>query len=173
MRPTDILREEHRVILAALATLERASERLDAGRPLPDGWWEQMIEWLRAFADRNHHAKEERSLFTAMAKAGVPARDSPVSVMLDEHVQGRVLIQSMSDGEAGRRVAVAQQYVGFLRDHIAKEDGFVFPLAESVLDEQALQAVGHEFETVEIELGRDASVPHAEMVVKVLADALG
>lgn len=149
--PTGILRDEHRVILVALTTLERGAERLAAGRALPGGWWDQMLAWLRAFADRNHHAKEETSLFPAMVKAGVPAEDSPISVMLEEHVQGRALIRAMATEDAAQRVSVARQYVQLLRDHIAKEDGFVFPLADSVLDDQAVAAVAREFEAVEAE----------------------
>src|SRR6266545_2535017 len=71
--PTQTLREEHRVILVALDLLERGSGRLAAGAALPDGWWPGIIAWLRAFADVNHHAKEERYLFPALAKACVPA----------------------------------------------------------------------------------------------------
>lgn len=169
--PTDVLRDEHRVILGALTTLERAAERLDAGGPLPSGWWEQMLDWLRAFADRNHHAKEETSLFPAMVKAGVPAEHGPIAVMLEEHVQGRALIRGMAAAGA-TRAAAAREYVSLLRDHIAKEDGIVFPLADSVLDEAGVAAVGREFETVEIEQGRDASIAYAEMVVKGLTHAL-
>ena len=36
--PTDILREEHRVILRALDVLETAAARLVGGRSLPEGW---------------------------------------------------------------------------------------------------------------------------------------
>lgn len=170
--PTDILRDEHRVILGALATLERAAERLDAGGPLPGGWWERMLDWLRAFADRNHHAKEETSLFPAMTKAGVPAEHGPIAVMLEEHVQGRALVRGMAAAAGAARAAAAREYVSLLRDHIAKEDGIVFPLADSVLDEAGVAAVAREFETVEIEQGRDASIAYAEMVAKGLGEAL-
>lgn len=171
--PTDILRDEHRVILVALTTLERGAERLAAGRALPGGWWDQMLEWFRAFADRNHHAKEKKSPFPAMVKAGVPAEDSPISVMLEEHVQGRALIRALAAEDAAQRVAAARQYVQLLRDHIAKEDGFVFPLADSVLDDQAVAAVAREFEAVEAEQGREASIDYQEMVMKRLGEALG
>ncbi len=171
--PTDILRDEHRVILGALATLERAADRLAAGRALPDGWWDQTLEWFRAFADHNHHAKEEKSLFPAMVKAGVPAGDGPISVMLHEHVQGRALVRAMAAEDTAQRAAAALQYVQLLRDHIAKEDGFLWPLAESVLDEQAVAAVAREFEAVEAEQGRAASIDHQESVMKRLAEALG
>ena len=172
--PTDVLRDEHRVILAALTTLDAAAGRLAAGRALPEGWWERIIAWLRAFADKNHHAKEESSLFPALVKAGVPAEGGPVGVMLDEHVQGRALILTMATAPTpAARARAAQDYVRLLRDHIAKEDGILWPLAESVLDERAQQAVAREFETVEAEQGRDASIDYQEMVMKRLGEALG
>lgn len=171
--PTDVLRDEHRVILAALTTLDAAAGRLAAGRALPEGWWERIIAWLRAFADKNHHAKEESSLFPALVKAGVPAEGGPIAVMLDEHVQGRALILTMATAPApAARARAAQDYVRLLRDHIAKENDILWPLAEAVLDERARQAVAREFENVEAEQGRDASVVWAEAVVQGLTDAL-
>ena len=172
--PTDVLRDEHRVILTALTTLDAAAGRLAAGRALPEGWWERIIAWLRAFADKNHHAKEEASLFPALVKAGVPAEGGPIAVMLEEHREGRALILTMATAPTpAARARAAQDYVRLLRDHIAKEDGILWPLAESVLDERAQQAVAREFETVEAEQGRDASIDYQEMVMKRLGEALG
>jgi len=89
MTPTDLLREEHRVILRALDLVETAARGLTAGTVLPEVWWLEIIAWLRGFADRNHHAKEETSLFPAMVKAGVPSMGGPIGVMLEEHERGR------------------------------------------------------------------------------------
>lgn len=172
--PTDVLRDEHRVILAALTTLDAAAGRLAAGRALPEGWWERIIAWLRAFADTNHHAKEESSLFPALVKAGVPAEGGPIAVMLEEHREGRALILTMATAPApAARARGAQDYVRLLRDHIAKEDGILWPLAEAVLDERAMAAVAREFEAVEAEQGRDASIDHAGAVVRGLTADLG
>ncbi len=165
--PTQILRDEHRVILRCLELVETA-----AGRTLPAGWWEQAIRWLRAFADVNHHAKEERFLFPALAKAGLPAEGGPVDVMLQEHVQARGLIQAMEGGDPAQRAGAARRYVQLLRDHIDKENGVLFPLTDAVLDERAQQALGRDFETVEAEQGRDASIAHAEAEVERLSRAL-
>jgi hemerythrin-like domain-containing protein len=172
MTPTDVLRDEHRVILAALDTLAQAANRLAAGRELPDGWWAELIEWLRAFADRNHHAKEETSLFPAMVKAGVPSAGGPIGVMLEEHRQGRALIAAMAAGEPAARAGLARQYVGLLREHIDKENGVLFPLADAVLDEPAVAAMQREFDTVGIEQGAVATIPHAEAAVVRLTAAL-
>jgi hemerythrin-like domain-containing protein len=173
MTPTEVLREEHRVILRALAVLGRATDSLAAGRALPDGWWEAIIQWLRAFADRNHHAKEERYLFPALSRAGVPSEGGPVAVMLAEHVEGRGLIQALAVGENARRVEAARAYVQLLRDHIDKENGVLFPLADAVLEASALNALARAFEDIEVEQGPGASIEHAEAEVERLEAALG
>lgn len=170
--PTDVLREEHRVILRALGVLEAAAARLAGGRPLPEGWWPEIIAWLRGFADKNHHAKEETSLFPAMVKAGVPSVGGPIEVMLEEHQRGRALVRAMEAGEPLDRAAKARDYVALLREHIDKENGVLFPLADAVLDEAAQRALQREFEAVEAEQGRDASIPQAEAAVERLAAAL-
>jgi len=169
---TQALREEHRVILRALELVEGAAGRLDAGRVLPAGWWEELLEWLRAFADRNHHAKEEAYLFPALAQAGVPAAGGPVGVMLEEHAEGRELIRMMAESGGERRVAAAHRYVRLLRDHIDKENGVLFPLTEAVLDPQSQAALARAFEQVEAEQGLAASSEHAEALVDRLVAAL-
>lgn len=171
--PTDVLRSEHVVILRALSVLESAAERLAAGRALPAGWWEDAVDWLRAFADRNHHAKEENVLFPAMIKAGVPSARGPIEVMLEEHEQGRALIAQMAEGASPRRAAAASRYVQLLREHIDKENGIVFPLAEAVFEEAVMQELSREFDSVEAELGATASLEGGEAAVARLAAALG
>jgi len=170
--PTEVLREEHRVILRALEALEAAAARLAGGRPLPEGWWPEIIAWLRGFADKNHHAKEETALFPAMVKVGVPSDGGPIGVMLDEHERGRALIRAMEAGGPDARAAKAREYVTLLREHIDKENGVLFPLADAVLDDRAQGALTREFEAVAAALGRDASIPHAEAIVERLAAAL-
>jgi hemerythrin-like domain-containing protein len=171
--PTQALREEHRVILRAIELVEVAAGRLDAGRAFPAGWWEELLEWLRTFADRNHHAKEETYLFPALARAGVPAAGGPVGVMLEEHTEGRRLIRLMAESPVQGRAAAARRYVHLLRDHIDKENGVLFPLADAVLDPQAQLLVARAFEQVEAEQGLAASSEHAEEGLDRLAEALG
>jgi hemerythrin-like domain-containing protein len=168
--PTDILRAEHRVILRSLDLLAAGAERAEGSGAPSEAWWQAMLAWLRGFADRNHHAKEERSLFPAMIKAGLPSEGGPIAVMLEEHVEGRGLIQEMST--AGRRAAAAPLYVSLLRQHIDKENSILFPLADTVLDAEAQHVVGREFEGVELEQGREASLSVAEATLDRLAREL-
>lgn len=171
--PTQTLREEHRVILRALVLVELAADRLSGGGALPSGWWDALLEWLRAFADRNHHAKEETYLFPALAEAGVPAAGGPVGVMLEEHTEGRALIRAMGEGHGERRVDAARRYVHLLREHIDKENGVLFPLTEAVLDSQGQLLLTRAFEGVQAGQELSASIEHAEAEVDRLAAALG
>jgi len=172
MTPTDLLRDEHRLILKALDALERAADRAGADRPVADAWWTGAVAWLRTFADRSHHAKEEAALFPAMVKAGVPAHGGPIAVMLEEHVEGRRLVTAMDAGPGPARLGACRAYVALLRAHIEKENGIVFPLAEAVLDAQAVLGLGREFDAVEAEQGAAATLAGAEAALGPLAAAL-
>ena len=169
--PTDTLRDEHRLILRALVLVDAAAGRLDRGDALPPGGWERLVDWLREFADLNHHAKEERWLFPAMAAAGIPPA-GPVSVMLAEHAEGRDLMREMAAGDGQQRAEAARRYVRLLRDHIDKENGVLFPLADSVLDAGARQAVARGIEMLEATQGDRASIERAESEVERLEAAL-
>jgi hemerythrin-like domain-containing protein len=173
MTPTELLREEHRVILRALDALERAADRAQAGGGVPEAWWAEVVKWLRTFADRNHHAKEEAALFPAMIKAGVPSEGGPVAVMLEEHVDGRRLVGSIEAGSGAARLAACRAYVALLRAHIEKENDIVFPLADAVLDAQAVQGLRREFDAVEAEQGAAATLAGAEAALGRLTAAPG
>jgi hemerythrin-like domain-containing protein len=162
---TDILRDEHHVILRALLSLETAAERLSAGSALPEGLWTGMIGWLRAFAHRNHHAKEERTLFPAMINAGVPAAGGPIAVMLKEHAEGRTLLATMYTGAPADQAAAAHRYIRLLRGHIATENGLLFPLADAVLDERDQAEVCRQFASTETRLGETACLDLARETV--------
>ena len=172
MHAMDVLREEHRVILRALIVLESAVDRLAHGRALPDGWWERLIQFLRTFADANHHAKEEGYLFPALVEAGVPSSGGPVSVMLAEHTDGRAFIHKMQDDDPSHRVEAAKRYLHLLREHIEKENSVLFPLAEAVLGEVASGRLDEEFARVEARGESGASIEHAEAEVERLGAAL-
>ena len=56
-----------------------------------------FIGFLKEFADKCHHGKEEGLLFPAMVAAGIPDKGGPIGVMLAEHTQGRQFIRDMEE----------------------------------------------------------------------------
>ena len=170
--PTDILRDEHELILRALECLDAAAALLAGNASLPEGWWDAMLCWLGAFADRAHHGKEERVLFPAMIRAGAPAEGGPIEVMLDEHTEGRALVKAMRESEPAGQARAARRYADVLRRHIDKENGVLFPLADAVIGQADQQAIGRAFAAVEAELGRVDPRAAADLELDRLAQAL-
>ncbi|MEE9601130.1 MAG: hemerythrin domain-containing protein, partial [Thermoplasmata archaeon] len=89
MRPTEALKEEHRAIERALKAMEVAAEMLDLGQEVPRELLEKILEFVRGFADRCHHHKEEGVLFPYLERKGLPRDLGPIGVMLAEHEMGR------------------------------------------------------------------------------------
>src|SRR5512140_1559873 len=86
-----------------------------------------FIDFLKEFADKCHHGKEEGFLFPAMEAAGVPNEGGPIGVLLAEHAQGRQLIREMEESIAtsvdrSKLARAAGQYAVLLRVHIRKEN---------------------------------------------------
>ncbi len=161
MNATEELRAEHEGILIMLKIMETICDRLESGEPVDMAHLEGIIEFLRVFAEQCHHGKEEDILFPAMEKAGVPREGGPIGVMLTEHGVGRNCIRRMGDAlqamkagdkDAQRRfVDAAREYIGLLRDHINKENGVLFPVAEHTLSPDELSLISQQFENLETE----------------------
>lgn len=159
MKPTDDLKSEHRGIERMLTIAERAAQGLSAGKDVPPQAFLNTVDFLRNFADKCHHGKEETQLFPAMEKAGVPRQGGPIGVMLAEHEQGRAFIRSMADaaeryakGEAAAKAPLAaalRGYVQLLRAHIYKEDNILFPMADSVLPPAESARLATAFDNIE------------------------
>lgn len=158
MDPIEILMNEHRLIERVLDAIEIAADELERGRRVRPGLFLEAADFLAGFADGCHHHKEEDVLFPAMVEGGMPPGGGPIAVMLDEHEQGRACIRVIRDRagrlEAGDATSVRQlvagvrAYVALLRDHIAKEDEVLFPMAGQVLAADRLARLGEEFNRI-------------------------
>ena len=66
MKATDILYEEHRIIMKVLECLQKIVAEAEENNKLNAGSASQAIDFFRNFADGCHHAKEEDRLFIVM-----------------------------------------------------------------------------------------------------------
>ncbi len=161
MKPTGQLKEEHRGVETMLKILEEVSARMDRGTAVDPSHLDRILEFLKVFVDRCHHAKEEDCLFPAMERAGIPREGGPIGVMLSEHEAGRERIRGMSEAAEGLRkgdpaaaarfTREARAYIGLLRDHIDKEDNVLYPIADVRLSPKIQEELAERFEKVEEE----------------------
>jgi|Deesub1362B_J571_1020462.scaffolds.fasta_scaffold00004_106 hemerythrin-like domain-containing protein len=157
-RPTSILMDEHRVIKKMLKVIENICHRLREGEKVPREDLSKVINFIRTFADKCHHGKEEDLLFPAMEEAGVPKESGPIGVMLTEHEVGRKYVRNMKEAienldESGRAVSDfidnAEGYIQLLEQHIYKEDNILYPMADNLLTEEKMKDLLKRFNDVE------------------------
>ncbi|HKJ04059.1 MAG TPA: hemerythrin domain-containing protein [Geopsychrobacteraceae bacterium] len=142
---TQVMVDEHKLILRMIALVEKNTELLEQGKFRNWQFYLDAVDFIRNYADRFHHAKEEDVLFIELIKNGMPEKQSPIEAMHMEHDQGRSYVRAMEeaarkalDGELGQANIIAgnaKGYAALLRGHIEKEDDILYPLAERVLPE--------------------------------------
>jgi len=144
MRATEILMNEHRLIEKVLSVVDRMADLALQRGTLDPQKAAQAIDFIRTFADKCHHAKEEDVLFVRMEAVGFPRDNGPIAVMLHDHDSGRAFVRTMAgvvedaargDGDALRTFADnAHRYTEMLREHIQKEDKILYPMADQSFD---------------------------------------
>ena len=174
--PTQVLMAEHDLILEALDALEKKVAAIRAGTAPDRAYFEKVVAFLREFADKCHHGKEENLLFKRMTERGFPAQSGPIAVMLSEHEAGRAYIRGIADGAAklGTDPAAANQiadnahgYIELLRAHIGKENNVLFPMADRALAPEDQAHLTKEFERFEVE---ETGAGVHEAMLKLLAE---
>ena len=148
---TAALVAEHVLIKRMLALIERFAPLTERGEFRDWQFYLDGADFIRQYADRFHHAKEEDILFEALITNGMPRENSPVAAMLMEHDRGRAYVKAMEEaalaaegGDASRTGELAENalaYLTMLREHIDKEDTILYPLAERVIPEGARDAI--------------------------------
>ena len=164
-RPTEVLEAEHHVIQKVVGAMAVLAQALDMGQEVKAKTLEDIVEFMRIFADKCHHGKEEVHLFPALEKKGVPARGCPVGALLHEHQQGRALVMGLAEaagaypkGETSAKEALQKSLRGLVElypSHIWKEDYLLFPMTNKVLSAEDQRDLREKFERVEEAIGRD------------------
>ena len=163
--PTAILEAEHHVIQKIVGAMAVLTEGLEAGQEPPVETLGHIVEFMRTFADKCHHAKEEAHLFPFLEQRGVPARGCPIGVLLHEHERGRTLVaqlaqatEAYASGNVSTRDAVTEALRGLTElypSHIWKEEYLLFPMSHKVLSAADQQQLVEKFAEVEAAIGRE------------------
>lgn len=160
--PIEILEGEHRVIEKVAAGMPGMADTIDAGQEPDIPVLEGTIEFLRSFADRRHHGKEEQLLFPALARRGVPAQGCPIGGLTKEHEKGRAMVAEFADAIAAyetgepsakpRLSASLRALADFYTNHIWKEDQLLFPLALRLLTPEDNAELARDFKAADATL---------------------
>jgi hemerythrin-like domain-containing protein len=160
MQPVKDLIMEHDAVRLTLRILDEICRKIEKSGEITElQHLDQLLEFFKVFVDQCHHGKEEELLFPALENVGVSREGGPIGVLLHEHQQGREYVRAMNAALAqyteGKRAAIgefiktAKAYISLFNQHIDKENGVLFPLAEKHLSAQEKAKLWEGFEMIE------------------------
>jgi hemerythrin-like domain-containing protein len=156
MQARGLLMIEHRLIERMIHQIQKVLKHIDATNEVDPLFIDIAIDFIRTYADRTHHGKEEDILFRDLTKKELSNDDIRVmNELIEEHIFGRVttkkLIEANSRYRSGDKMALIditdhlQTLVDFYPKHIEKEDKIFFPATRAYFSELDDQAMLDEF----------------------------
>ncbi|MDP7244067.1 MAG: hemerythrin domain-containing protein [Flavobacteriales bacterium] len=151
--PTKILSDEHQNILKVINALIKECNALESEKELDKAFFETAINFIRNYADKFHHAKEEDILFVELCKDTVQMQCNPVEQMLHEHDLGRNFVKGIEKGlkENNKKEVIknTRGYAQLLQEHIYKEDNILYTMADEALNRQVQKSMLDKFKQAE------------------------
>jgi hemerythrin-like domain-containing protein len=150
---TKMLVNEHKNILKVVDALVKECDAIDSGKKIDKDFLQKIINFIRNYADKLHHSKEENILFKEFYKSQNiiynPEKPKPYE---REHEQGRNFVKKMMEGlEKDNKKEIienARAYAKLIRQHISKEDNALFPTIEKALGDRESEMI-REFRKVD------------------------
>lgn len=156
MLPVGPLMVEHRLIERMIGLLAREAKRIRATGKADTDFVLTGLEFIRLYADRSHHGKEEEILFRELKTKPLSQEHRRVLEELEaEHVQGRKAVARLATvrervikGEAAAvrdLAALLEDLAKFYPAHIEKEDrDFFLPCMDYFTEEERARLLEEE-----------------------------
>ncbi len=154
---------EHRLIERMIGLIDDALGQIEAAGKIDPVFVDIAVDFIRMYADRTHHGKEEDILFREMDKKDLSTDDRQLmEELIDEHVLGRNTTKALADANARYRDGDASAFaviteklkvlVDFYPRHIEKEDKVFFPASRTYFTDEEDQAMLAEFREFDREM---------------------
>jgi hemerythrin-like domain-containing protein len=156
MKPRGPLMTEHRLIEKMLKAAAKEASKIEARKSLDPILIDTVVDFIRTYADRTHHGKEEDILFRDLEKKKMSAGDTArMRELVEEHVFARKTIGELVDakekyvrGDSAALGVILEKLnvlIRFYPEHIRKEDRVFFPDTEKYFTGAELDAMLDEF----------------------------
>lgn len=154
-----MLSDEHQNILKVVCVLIKECDAVESGEGLDKTFFIKAIDFIKNYADKFHHAKEEDILFVEICKDAAQIHCNPTPQMLVEHDLGRDFIKNLEKGleenDSKKVVGNARGYAQMIQEHIFKEDNILYPMADEALSAEIQESMLERFKQVETKFGAE------------------
>ena len=152
----EILREEHDNISKFVDKFEAMAIDLMEKNEISIEEYTKAIEFIRVYADKTHHQKEEELLFKAMLETKDEMANNLVNHgMIVEHNLARLYVWELENALKAYQkeptvklklaiVTNTMSYVYLLRRHIDKENRVAYPYGERLLSKEVIEKLNEQ-----------------------------
>jgi hemerythrin-like domain-containing protein len=137
MLPIGPLMIEHRLIEKMIAVIRREVDKSEREGSIDSVFIDTAVDFIRTYADKCHHGKEEDILFRDLNKKDLPkGLKNIVSELIKEHKLGRKVVEELVEAKLrymrGEKTALPailnslRYLTDFYPKHIEKEDRHFF-----------------------------------------------
>jgi len=155
MLPIGPLMIEHRLIERMIQIMKVQLEKIQTESKADSGQIERIIHFIKAYADRCHHGKEEEILFRELGRKTIsPEHRRMMEELLEDHKLGRKITMSLLEanqryqkGDTAALSAIADGFrslIEFYPKHIQKEDRNFFIPVMGYFSQEEKEAMNRE-----------------------------
>ena len=156
MQARGLLMIEHRLIERMLSVINVALSKIESKHEIDPVFVDIAVDFIRVYADRTHHGKEEEILFRELKNKPLSNEDQRVlNELIREHMLGRQTTQALVIANTryrnGDKTALAdivdkfKTLIEFYPKHIEKEDKVFFPASRAYFTDEEDQVMLAEF----------------------------
>ncbi|MDI9569986.1 MAG: hemerythrin domain-containing protein [Pseudomonadota bacterium] len=156
MKPIGPLMWEHRLIEKMLQVVESEAVRIEASGEANPVFIDTAVDFIRVYADRTHHGKEEDILFRELKKKRLtPEHARIMDELIQEHVYSRQTVGKLvaakdryvtgDQAAVPEIVALLKELATFYPRHIVKEDKPFFHECQRYFSDAELEEMLEEF----------------------------
>ena len=164
--PVGRLVNEHGWIKRVLALIPDVVDEIRTPDDIDSHLLRAMVDFIRGYADRFHHIKEEDILFDYTDR-----KAEIVQVILQDHDQARGLVgeiaRAIEDGNRDTLCLNLTSYRALLTEHITKEDEVLYPYIDRGLTTSQVGEIFRRFEEAEDELEDDVPQRYERFVTSL------
>jgi hemerythrin-like domain-containing protein len=156
MKPRGLLMIEHRLIEKMLNITNKELDIIKKERKVNSVFIDTIVDFIRIYADRTHHGKEEGILFKELESKKLNSYDRIImQELVDEHITARKAVKDLLeannkyiDGNSESIDMIIEKLyflINFYPKHILKEDKVFFPNTEKYFTNNELNNMLNDF----------------------------
>jgi hemerythrin-like domain-containing protein len=155
MKPRGSLMIEHRLIEKMIEIIKQKVKEIETTSQVDPIFIDAAVDFIKIYADKTHHGKEEDILFRDCIKKNMSVEDVTImNELIEEHKYGRKTVAELveakekyvkGDNTLDIIIEKLTALTEFYPKHIEKEDKLFFPNSEKYFTETELNEMLNEF----------------------------